>query len=107
VDDQSLANLANDLNTQYETAFKDSKPPQSANLDAAINAIYAQIPYYMKVETRTVNPFQKMDSPRSVAQELLSELPRLVMDSDLPGAKKRALLTSIGDLYRKFITRSS
>ena len=102
--DQSLVNLADNLNTQYERAFKETTPPQSPELDAAINAIYAQIPYYMKAETRTINPFIQVDSPRSLAQELLSELPRLVLDSDLPATKKRALLTSIGDLYRKFIS---
>jgi hypothetical protein len=101
--DQTLINLADDLNTRFERAFKETSPPQSPELDAAINVIYAQIPYYMKVETRHINPLHGVDSPRSLAQELLSELPRLVLDSDLPATKKRALLTSIGELYRKFV----
>ena len=102
--DQSLVNLANDLTARYERTFAHTTPPESPALDDAINAIYAQIPYYMKVETRQVNPFHQQNAKISIAQELLSDLPRMVLDSDLPATKKRALLSSIGDVYRLFIS---
>jgi hypothetical protein len=98
----NLEYLAEELKTKYKQAFAASPPPESSELADAIKAIYAQIPYNMMVETRPINPLQDADAPRTIAQELLSELPRLVLKSDLPATKKLALLNSIGDLYRKY-----
>ena len=102
--DQSLIDLATRLNISYEVTFKGTTPPSTApELDAAINAIYEQIPPEVKATTREVKILQKMSMANSYAAELLSELPRLVLDSDLSPAKKRALLTAIKDLYRRYL----
>ena len=102
--DQNLIELANSLNINYELRFKKSAPSATPELDEAIDAIYAQIPFDMKMETRNIDPLQHIHSPNAYALELLSELPRLVLDSDLPSGKKHALLTSIKELYRRYIS---
>jgi hypothetical protein len=101
--DQSLIELANNLNINYELKFKKTAPSSTPELDEAINTIYEQIPFDMKMDTRNIDPMQHIHSPNSYALDLLSELPRLVLDSDLPSSKKHSLLTSIKELYRRYI----